>query len=428
MKPISICIPTFNRADKLAQCLEHLCTFSDQDFEVVIGNNCSDDHTDKVVADFSRRLNNLVYLKHPANLGFARNMDAILRRANREYLYILNDDDFVFENALDLAIQLMADPEVMGVVGTYYSFRQLDPKLTTSFENAVVTTVNKYAYSALLENLSLCDGHPVLRRSIFHRHCSYLDRTSMLIPLYFRLISFGKVLAVDKPFFQHRTTGDSLTARMAEAWFLDMANADLELAVQQAIEFLPIESLQKARHRLLHTLYFQAARMSISRKQPYLLWLFLKRLAGIRALDEQVAILCEYHFMHEILTDHLRRQIKDAQYKRILVVAESNSCKLVAPWDMVVTAFESASQALHHQSTDDLILLDDWPEEIADGVPAGTITLIDTILRLRLTKIPCQYGVLGERLQLAFSQPEILSILSKPHAGFQVLCAPYSEE
>jgi glycosyltransferase involved in cell wall biosynthesis len=428
VKQISICIPTFNRADKLSECLEHLCTFSDQSFEVIIGDNCSDDHTATVVATYAQKLKNLIYLKHSENLGFARNMDAVLRRASRDYLYILNDDDIVFENALNLAIQLMGDPDVVGVVGSYYSLRQLSKTLTVNFENAVVTTVGQHAYAALLNNLSLCDGHPIMRRSVYQRHCSYLDRTGTLIPLYFRLISRGKVLAVDKPFFQHRTTGESLTARMAEAWFLDMANADLELAVQQSLEFLPSDALVKARHRLLHTLYFQAARMSISRKEPYLLWLFLNRLAGIGALDMEVAVLCEYHFMHDVLMERLERQIKDAQYKRVLVVAGSICEKLLANWDMAKITINSAEEAPELRLLEDVILLDDWPKGEVNLASTGVFTLLDLMPQLRLTKFQCQIGVSGDRLHFIFSQPEILSVLSRPHEGFQILCSPYSEE
>lgn len=427
MKPISICIPTYNRADKLAQCLDHLCTFADQDFEVVIGNNCSDDHTDQVVAAYGQRLRHLVYLRHPTNLGFARNMDAVLRRASRDYLYILNDDDIVFENALDLAAHLMRDPDVVGVVGSYYSLRQLNPELTVSFEDAVITTVGHKAYVPLLDNLSLCDGHPILRRSAFQRHCAYLDRTGTLIPLYFRLISLGKVLAVDKPFFQHRTTGESLTARMAESWFLDMANADLELAVQQALEFLPADALAKARQRLLHTLYFQAARMSIARNQPYLLWFFLRRLGGIGALGEDVAVLCEHHFSHDMLMERVRRQVQDAQYRRVFVVNGSLCSALSTHLKTEILVCESVQQARELCTPDDTVWLDDWPQGLAEPAPTGVFTLVDVLLQVRLTQLPCQVAIVGERLQLNFVQPEVQSILSQPNRGFQILCAPYSE-
>jgi glycosyltransferase involved in cell wall biosynthesis len=427
LKPISICIPTYNRADKLAQCLEHLCSFSDQDFEVVIGNNCSDDDTDAVVARYSTRLRHLVYLRHATNLGFARNMDAVLRRATRDCLYILNDDDIVFENALDLALSLMQDSEVVGVVGRYYSLRQLNPELTVSFEDAVVTTIGHNAYAALLENLSICDGHPILRRTIYQRHCAYLDRTGTLIPLYFRLISLGKVLAIDRPFFQHRTTGESLTARMAESWFLDMANADLELAVEQALEFLPEGALAKARQRLLNTLYFQAARMSIARHQPYLLWFFLRRLAGIGALGEDVAVLCEHHFSHDMLMERIRRQAQDAQYKHVWVVHGSISSTLARQIGVEVSVVEGPQEARQLCAAADFVWLDDWPPGWADAAPPRVITLMDVLLQIRLTRLPCQVAMAEDRLQLNFIQPDVRSVLLQPNRSFQILCAPYSE-
>ena len=427
MKPISICIPTYNRADKLAQCLEHLCTFVNQDFEVVIGNNCSTDHTDQVVAEYSQRLRHVVYLRHSTNLGFARNMDAILRRASRDYAYILNDDDIVFENALDLAVSLMADSEVMAVVGRYYSLRQINPELTVFFDDAVVTTVGHKAYLALLDNLNLCDGHPILRRSVFQRHCTYLDRTGTLIPLYFKLISLGKVLAINKPFFQHRTTGESLTARMGESWFLDMANADIELAMHQSLNYVSADILPKVRQRLLHLLYFQAARMSISSNQHYLLWFFLQRLGGIGALGVDIAVLCEFHFLHDMLTERIQRQVKDTQQKRVLVVKNSLCSALALRWGADVTVFDSENQALELRTAEDTVWLDEWPLEASDTLPAGVSILIDSLNQVRLTQLPCQLSVVEGRLQMNFSQPEVQKILSEPNQDFQILCAPYSE-
>jgi glycosyltransferase involved in cell wall biosynthesis len=427
VKPISICIPTYNRAVELEQCLEHLCTFADQSFEVIIGNNCSSDHTDQVVATYAQRLPNLIYLRHDKNLGFARNMDAILRRASRDYLYILNDDDIVFENALDLAIHLMRDTEVMGVVGSYYSLRRLNTELTVSFDDAVVTTIGCNAYASLLDNLNLCDGHPILRRSLFQRHCSYLDRTSTLIPLYFKLISLGKVLAVNKPFFQHRTTGESLTARMAESWFLDMANADIELAMQQSLNYVSADVLPKVRQRLLHTLYFQAARMSISRNQHYLLWFFLQRLRGIGALGDDIAVLCEFHFLHDMLMERIQRQVKDTQQKRLLVVKNSLCNALALNWGADVTVCDNKNQAIELRTAEDTVWLDEWPLEASDTLPAGVSILIDSLNQVRLTQLPCQLSVVEGRLHMHFSQPEVQKILSEPNQGFQILCAPYSE-
>jgi hypothetical protein len=307
----------------------------------------------------------------------------------------------------------------MGVVGNYYSFRQINPALTVTFNDAVVTTIGRQAYAALIENLSLCDGHPVLRRSVFHRHCEYLDRTGTLIPLYFKLISLGKVLSINKPFFQHRTTGESLTARMAESWFLDMANADIELAVHHA--------LANARHRLLHTLYFQAARMSIARNQPYLLWLFLRRLAGIGELSQEIAVLTEHHFCHDILMERIHRHINDSQISRVIVVKNSLCSELAIQWGTEVIICDNESQAITLKGKNDAVWLDGLTIGNDDALPVGVSTLTDALSQIRLSQYHCQPVILSKRLQLHFIQQDVQKILKEPNSNFQALCAPYSE-
>lgn len=171
MNDISICIPTYNRAGFLVQCLTHLSGFSDQRFEIVIGNNASTDETDEMVQPFLSTFRHIVYLRHDENIGFARNMDSILRRASRNYIYILNDDDFVFEQALMLAASLLRSNHAMvAVVGRYLSLRTLDPLLKMNYADAIASTIKKEAFPALLDNLSLCDGHPIIRRDTFQKN------------------------------------------------------------------------------------------------------------------------------------------------------------------------------------------------------------------------------------------------------------------
>lgn len=430
MKNISICIPTYNRAAKLAQCLEHLCTFQDQDFEIVVGDNDSNDQTGAVVQAFRGRLRHLVSLRHAQNIGFARNMDAVLRRASRKYLYILNDDDMVFENALDLATRLMdADAELVAVVGGYLSLRSLSPDLQMHYDDAVATTVPRGAYASLIGNLNLCDGHPVMRREVFQRHCAYLDRTSALIPLYFRLLSLGKVVAVDKPFFQHRTSAESLTARMAEAWFLDMANADIELAVRQSLGFLPPEALAQARLRLLQTLYLQAARMSVARSQPYLLWLFLMRAAAVDGLPPDVLLQSEFHFSHDILAERWRQLVQDSQFERVHVLEGSRArLWLLALGDarpMVVHEREPDERVI---GSGDLMLLDDASDYRSFGEGgAAVLALQDLYGQVRLGRAPCRWDIVNGRFTVHYLNDEDRALLVHPSHGFEVLCAPYSE-
>lgn len=429
MIDFSICIPSFNRAPLLRRCLAHLAAFEDTRFEVLVGDNASTDGTALVVEEFSPRFTHLVYLRHAENIGFARNMDALLRRATRPFIYILNDDDMVFEQALALAASVMhGTPSVVAVIGQYLSLRQLDDTLRIDYSGAVATLVPKGAQAALLQNLSICDGHPILRREVFERHCAYLDRTGTLIPLYFTLLAHGDLCVIDKPFFQHLTNGNSLTSRMAEAWFLDMANADIELAVASCLERLPPEALAQARQKLLHTLYFQAARMSVGQKSPYLLWMFLRRLTALGQPDDALLLKCEHHFMHDLLVQRITTILRDTQVATVHVVGSPTLDAVLGEVRQNLPLLHCVpfNAAAAHGAGDCVLGADRLPQQDAD-VDARQLVLGELFDQLRLTQQPARLAVNGARVVVHYATAEGQAGLVAPSHAFTVICAPYSE-
>ena len=65
MKPnsprVSIVIPTYNRAEMVLECLESVFTQTYSDYEVIVVDDGSTDHTESVLAPF---LNRITYIKH----------------------------------------------------------------------------------------------------------------------------------------------------------------------------------------------------------------------------------------------------------------------------------------------------------------------------------------------------------------------------
>ncbi len=430
MFDISICIPTYNRAHLLRQCLEDLAQFQDSSFELVIGNNASDDDTEAVVAELCSHFQHCVYLRHKTNIGFARNMDSILRRATRKYVYVLSDDDIAFENALKLSESLMdANRRIIAVVGKYLSLRTLDGTAEIDFSDAIATTLPQGAHAALLDNLSICDGHPIIRREIFERHCAYLDRTGTLIPLYFDLLHHGDIVAVNKPFFQHRTTNESLTSRMADAWFLDMANADLEMAISGYGTALPPGAMQNARQRLLQLLYLQAARMSVCRNVPYLLWLFLRRLQALDGTSDELLIKCEYHFSHELILDRITAILTDGEIACVTYLDSDATRVLVQALANSLPAVEFISHASHNpeESGSRMTLCKQRSDALDSGEQGPILAIDDLFAQIRLTRYSCRLSVADTRLMVEYSEPAAIQALHAPSQAFQVICAPYSQ-
>lgn len=96
-KPVlSICIPTFNRADLLEALLDNLqveCAQVIGLIEVVVSDNASTDQTQEVV----RRCRlPIVYGRNKENIGFSGNLlNVTCNLASGEYVWVLGDDDVV---------------------------------------------------------------------------------------------------------------------------------------------------------------------------------------------------------------------------------------------------------------------------------------------------------------------------------------------
>lgn len=101
---ISIAIPTYNRANVLADTLSALATHPElmsDDVELVISDNASSDDTASVVEDFSTRTGKAVrFRRNERNLGIDGNIHAVSHLATGRYLLLMSDDDFLKPGAL----------------------------------------------------------------------------------------------------------------------------------------------------------------------------------------------------------------------------------------------------------------------------------------------------------------------------------------
>lgn len=88
---VSIIIPTYNRAEFLREAIASVLAQTYQNFELLILDNCSPDHTPEVVASFKDP--RIKYLRHQCNIGSIANWTYGVSWANGEFLAVLGDDD-----------------------------------------------------------------------------------------------------------------------------------------------------------------------------------------------------------------------------------------------------------------------------------------------------------------------------------------------
>ncbi len=119
MPKVSVIIPTCNRADFLRTALESVQQQTFRDFETLVIDDASQDHTPEVVRSFTSMP--VRYFRHETRKGGAAARNTGIVNAYGCYLAFLDDDDEWLPEKLHLQVDLLDhSPAEVGIVYTGY--------------------------------------------------------------------------------------------------------------------------------------------------------------------------------------------------------------------------------------------------------------------------------------------------------------------
>ncbi len=117
MPVVSVIIPTYNRADMLDEALRSVFAQTYKDFEVIVVDDGSTDHTRSVVDKYPHR----VRYVHQENQGHALAKNTGIAAADGGYIAFLDDDDTWLPRKLELQMDVLENnPDVDLVYGAGY--------------------------------------------------------------------------------------------------------------------------------------------------------------------------------------------------------------------------------------------------------------------------------------------------------------------
>jgi len=166
-KPLlSICIPTYNRARYLKECMNSIvCQFADEDIyrqvEIVISDNASEDNTSELVKEYQEKYHNIKYFKNKENLGYDRNVIAVMLASEGAFVWTLSDDESLkVDTLISLFDVLNKYPEIAWIC--------------VSNGNSPITAIQKYDNGDdWLNDMGLAGGQ--ISQNIYNRAYLPLD-------------------------------------------------------------------------------------------------------------------------------------------------------------------------------------------------------------------------------------------------------------
>src|SRR5216684_5652724 len=88
---VSFVIPCYKLAHLLPECVNSILSQTYQDFEVLIMDDCSPDHTPEVARSF--RDARVKHIRNEPNLGHLKNYNKGIELARGQYVWLISADD-----------------------------------------------------------------------------------------------------------------------------------------------------------------------------------------------------------------------------------------------------------------------------------------------------------------------------------------------
>jgi glycosyltransferase involved in cell wall biosynthesis len=132
---LSICIATFNRSVKLGRTLSvltgQLASVDAKEVEIIVGDNHSEDDTEKVLDGFAAAHHFVRYIRQPTNLGAEANYRSVIDTAQGEYIWLLSDDDYILDGCVERLLRVLhCNPDVDYVFVNYELWREDESRVS----------------------------------------------------------------------------------------------------------------------------------------------------------------------------------------------------------------------------------------------------------------------------------------------------------
>lgn len=116
----SILMPVYNGEKVIVPTLKSILSQSFNNFELIVGDDCSTDHTVKIVKEFQKKDKRIKLFLNKKNLGYSKNLEKLRKKAKGDIVYLMGQDDILAKDALLKTYQAFQISEKIGAVTRPY--------------------------------------------------------------------------------------------------------------------------------------------------------------------------------------------------------------------------------------------------------------------------------------------------------------------
>lgn len=114
MEKISVCLPVYNRADYIKECIDSILSQTFQDFELLIVDDGSTDATCDIIQSYKDKRIKLIKNRH----DYIETLNMLLNEASGKYIARMDSDDIMMPERLEVEYTYMENHPEVDILGT----------------------------------------------------------------------------------------------------------------------------------------------------------------------------------------------------------------------------------------------------------------------------------------------------------------------
>lgn len=218
---VSVIIPCYNSADTLLETIQSVQRQSFTDWEIIIVNDGSRDHSVQLVNQLALETN--ITVIHQSNSGVSSARNKGVQAAQGEYLAFLDADDIWHEQKLKIQVNCFEQHQNIGIC--YSKVRFTSPSGKSLEQYSAVSKKPLTAIDLLLENHLCTSSNIMCRKRVFIENggfdssMNYAEDQEWLVRV--ALNGQWDITGVDDVLLDYRTQTDSLSSsleKMEQGW------------------------------------------------------------------------------------------------------------------------------------------------------------------------------------------------------------------
>jgi hypothetical protein len=168
---VSICIPTFNRANMVGKAIDSVLSQSYSNMEIIVVDNSSHDDIESVIAGYNNSIleRKIKFYKNERNLGLFGNFNKCIEHATGKYIHILHSDDYIDPDFTQTCVNFLESHPNVGMTFTssQVTCNGSQKKIGVSDNNIIFPTPEGFKKILETKNLICCPS-VMMRREVYN--------------------------------------------------------------------------------------------------------------------------------------------------------------------------------------------------------------------------------------------------------------------